>query len=281
MWSPDGQYLYFNYRPLQRIFENPVGSGMWYYKDADSLKGIYSLNVATGTQRRMYGEMLSGPDLSPDGRTIYYQSQAQIWRIAVEAESLNGSSAVVVTNAPDGAFAPSIDSRGTRLLYNTIGTSPQFGIYLTGSNGGATRRIGGIGWFSPHWQPNDSSFAFVSGGSVVRGIGIVDTFGIGAIQLRGEGNSPRWSPDGTRIAFLSRGGNPDSRDKLWIMNRDGSQARQLTNEGLFPGFNWSPDGTLIAYVRFVDIDTSYVNGTIWTVNPTTLARTQMTANPRL
>ena len=37
---------------------------------------------------------------------------------------------------------------------------------------------------------------------------------------------PRFSPDGSRIAFTSdRGGG----DNIWVMNADGTDARQLTN----------------------------------------------------
>ncbi|WP_306601176.1 hypothetical protein [Geothrix sp. 21YS21S-2] len=61
--------------------------------------------------------------------------------------------------------------------------------------------------------------------------------------------TPAWSPDGTRIAFTSyRAGSP----ALWVMNADGTQARQLTptdtsHSDYFP--TWSPDGTLIAFQR--------------------------------
>jgi Tol biopolymer transport system component len=56
----------------------------------------------------------------------------------------------------------------------------------------------------------------------------------------------RLSPDGTRIAFVS-GMSGDS--DLWVSNRDGSQARKLTN---FPGGRagspcWSADGKTIAF----------------------------------
>jgi len=96
----------------------------------------------------------------------------------------------------------------------------------------------------------------------------------------GYQGAPAWSPDGTRIAFLSAGGRLNVRENLWVMDRDGSGARRITSETVFPSFNWSPNGSEIAYVRFSDSDTSYINGTIWVINPTTLATRQVTVNPR-
>ncbi|NLG48575.1 MAG: hypothetical protein GX552_00525, partial [Chloroflexi bacterium] len=36
---------------------------------------------------------------------------------------------------------------------------------------------------------------------------------------------PVWSPDGSRIAFVSE---QDRTDDIWIMNADGSEQRNLT-----------------------------------------------------
>lgn len=61
--------------------------------------------------------------------------------------------------------------------------------------------------------------------------------------------TPAWSPDGTKIAFAS---NRDGTDfKLWVMNADGSNSRQLTSAGFSADVlpSWSPDGTLIAFQR--------------------------------
>ena len=58
---------------------------------------------------------------------------------------------------------------------------------------------------------------------------------------------PAWSPDGTRIAY-SLGPNGD-RD-IWVMNADGSGARQVTSgspNDWYP--TWSPDGQRIAFAR--------------------------------
>lgn len=52
---------------------------------------------------------------------------------------------------------------------------------------------------------------------------------------------PVWSPDGTRIAYLS--GN-----KIYIMNADGSEKKRLTKSGVPELLSaWSPDGQQIAF----------------------------------
>ncbi|MCA9243113.1 MAG: S9 family peptidase [Phycisphaerales bacterium] len=58
-------------------------------------------------------------------------------------------------------------------------------------------------------------------------------------------SNPRWSPDGSRLAFVS------SRDKggtLWCLPMDGGQPTRLTDpDGWVSDFSWSPDGRFIAY----------------------------------
>jgi TolB protein len=56
---------------------------------------------------------------------------------------------------------------------------------------------------------------------------------------------PMFSPDGTRIVFTSsREGNPE----LYIINRDGSGLRRLTNHpAIDTSPTWSPTGTQIAF----------------------------------
>ena len=58
--------------------------------------------------------------------------------------------------------------------------------------------------------------------------------------------NPRWSPDGTRLVFVSdRGGTK----QLWVIAAGGGEARALTSGKLSPGEPvWSPDGRSIAFV---------------------------------
>lgn len=59
--------------------------------------------------------------------------------------------------------------------------------------------------------------------------------------------SPRWSPDGERIAFLAN--DKDAKRQIWIMPRAGGDARRVTDatRGV-QQFAWSPDGSQLAFV---------------------------------
>jgi len=58
-------------------------------------------------------------------------------------------------------------------------------------------------------------------------------------------STPRWSPDGTQIAFRRR---TDGVSDIWLMDLDGSDLRRLTdNGGSSYDPRWSPDGTRIAF----------------------------------
>jgi len=87
---------------------------------------------------------------------------------------------------------------------------------------------------------------------------VINVDGTGLTRLtynRGADISPVWSPDGTKIAFMSV---REGRSGLYIMNADGSDPRFVTtaNFGIeLPlcrrSLTWSPDGTRIAFATYV------------------------------
>src|SRR5205085_12053720 len=60
-------------------------------------------------------------------------------------------------------------------------------------------------------------------------------------------DSPRWSPDGTRLAFLSD--REDGRE-IYVISLGGGEAQRLTKgkQQAVASFAWSPDGKQIAYL---------------------------------
>jgi dipeptidyl aminopeptidase/acylaminoacyl peptidase len=67
--------------------------------------------------------------------------------------------------------------------------------------------------------------------------------------------SPRWSPDGKAVAFLSArsdAGEP-ARPQVWLLDLGGGEAKRLTNlpNGV-ESFAWSPDGARLACVGKTD-----------------------------
>ncbi|KTE24196.1 MULTISPECIES: amidohydrolase family protein [unclassified Sphingopyxis] len=75
-------------------------------------------------------------------------------------------------------------------------------------------------------------------------------------------HQPRFSPDGNRIAFVSdRGGG----DNIWLMNRDGSDKRQLSKEEfrLLNQPSWSPDGQFIVAKKHFTTGRSLGTGEVW------------------
>lgn len=78
---------------------------------------------------------------------------------------------------------------------------------------------------------------------------------------------PRYSPDGKHIAFTSDRTGKDGKagDNIWVVDRDGSNARQITGETyrLLSGPNWSPDGDYIVARKHFTSRRSLGAGEMW------------------
>ncbi len=89
---------------------------------------------------------------------------------------------------------------------------------------------------------------------------------------------PRFSPDGSRIAFTSdRGGG----DNVWVMGRDGSDPKAVTKETfrLLNSPAWAPDGEFIAARKHFTSRRSLGAGEIWLYHRTGGEGLQMTERP--
>jgi Tol biopolymer transport system component len=123
---------------------------------------------------------------------------------------------------------------------------------------GSGRRVltDGVRDYSTSWSPDGSQIAYDTDQG---GIWIMNADGSGKLRLTtGSDSYPRWSPDGARILFSRYGNGMFEADRytsyptmhLWIVNVDGSNEHQVTNERSADiAGSWSPDGGKIAFIR--------------------------------
>jgi dipeptidyl aminopeptidase/acylaminoacyl peptidase len=88
-----------------------------------------------------------------------------------------------------------------------------------------------------------------------RNLWVVNADGTNNRPLRSEAknfSSPRWSPDGTRIAYVSAA---EGTPQLYVRWMDSGQTALLTNLVEAPGaITWAPDGKSLAFTQLVPVD---------------------------
>ena len=97
-------------------------------------------------------------------------------------------------------------------------------------------------------------FAAIAAAVLVGGLLVTPAFGLGSRLLDliygksnpGDVQTPAWSPDGRKLAFVSR---RDGNSEIYVMNADGSAQENLTQHPASDSHpSWSPDGRKLAFV---------------------------------
>ena len=225
----------------------------------------------------------------PDGERLVLEMQEQadeatpgpgrprgqgLWLVNADGTGLIELRAVFVPDSADlGTLSP--DGRWLTLWEGMASASLRadgLALRIMSAAGGEPQEIASATLLGPGfvvWSPEGDRLAVVEGGGrqtwANKQIVVMRPDGSDRRVVSDAGRAdlfPAWSPDGRRLAFASMEAIPPGtvdeqtqanllNRRIWSMNPDGSDKRQLTNDPAyvdqFP--QWSADGSRIMFVR--------------------------------
>jgi Tol biopolymer transport system component len=232
-WSPDGKRIVFARGIVHPAASVPFGGAQLQALTAGKIHGLFTADAMGGPMRRL--TRLGGDDLpswSPDGGTIAFTTAAG--RIALVDSSGSGRRMLTApTNAVDVGASWSPDGHSiafTRVPMgqykngNNVYTGPaRYETWVMHGDGSGQRQLTSSRSFNdtnalafrPRWSPGGRQIALTT----VREEGNSYWFQVTVVSLQGGHQRqlgfsntdpeqigsllPTWSPDGTKISFLS------------------------------------------------------------------------------
>ena len=208
-----------------------------YSTFADGTGHLWASDLAGKSERPIASVPGRAPTASPDGRRVLYMSGD--WsHTRLMAADRDGSHERQITDGSAIAWNGHWSPDGRHIAF-TSRTDPKgdLAIYVVDADGGGRRQLsrfpagaGNVQW--PIWSPDGRRLAVqvnARGGGAAQ-IWVLDAATGEARQLTPPGGpyldeTPSWCGDGRRLAFQS---NRSGSTQVWMMNADGSDARQIT-----------------------------------------------------
>ncbi len=156
----------------------------------------------------------------------------------------NGENLVNLTNDPANDWNPDWSPDGSQIAFVSQRNNER-SIYIMDADGSNLRLLTNMPESDlPDWSPDGKAIIFTSKANGNFEIYIMKADGSNEPTNLTNNDTqdlvPVWSPDGSQIAWLSG----DEGWDLFVMNADGSNVRQLTDQGHVSNVKWSIDGNI-------------------------------------
>ena len=229
------------------------GGRIAYWANTGGQRDLWTVEANGGTPVAVTKDAATdwSPEWSPDGEWLYFSSDRggtmNLWRVAIDQRtgSPKGAAQAITSSLTGIAYARfTADQR--RLAVMSYSWSYELSLAPFDALGGvkvgptAAVRSPSLGWCSP--SPAGDWLACTSRGAQ-EDIVLMRPDGSDIVRLTDDAwkdRNPTWSPDGTRIGFMS---GRSGEWELWSVRTDGSDLRQMTDlKSDLSIAVWSADG---------------------------------------
>ena len=187
------------------------------------------------------------PSLSPDGKSLVYTKDGDIYSLRV-----GGKNPVNLTkDSPGNNAQPAFSPDGERIAFRSEREGG--GIFVMGATGESARRLTDFG-YNPAWSPDGKEIVCATENivrpadrsSISKLFAMNASTGTSRVLFHGDAVQPHWSPHGYRIAYWAQ--SEAAQRDIWTVAANGGAPVAVTNDAAVD-WNpiWSPDGNYVYF----------------------------------
>jgi TolB protein len=195
-------------------------------------------------------------DAAKDEKIVFTSVSEKDKKVGIVVMNADGSQRTLLTKGEAMELDPALSPDGKRIAFITVNKDTMSGnLWVMKADGSERKQLTENAAkklaFAPAWSPDGRKIAYSQmepeggGPPSDADVMIMDADGKNGKTL-GKGLMPAWSPDGKKIVYCNVSKDGGFEPRLWIMDADGKNAKQLLMGRALMGA-WSPDGKKLAY----------------------------------
>lgn len=193
---------------------SPDGSYLLYRSEKNDNNAVYIMDLKTDSSDIINdGSLSTHAKFSPDGRKVVYSSSASgnFDLVVLDLDDTSDNAQKTIADSPDAELYGIFSPDGKLIAYSSFDINYKGTVHICNADG------------------KDNI-------SVSKGMN--------------SSYNPKFSPDGTRLAFIS---DKTGNFEIYTCDLDGSNIKRVTDKkGSTMDYDWSPDSKSIAYENIVE-----------------------------